>query len=439
MKHVHLTPLLAASLLLASSAPAAAQATASQEKLPRSAAVETLLTESDLVGQFGGSYLDGLDLAAMSNGDVIFAGNGASSNTAIYHLETATGKVTRVVDTLQIQQAAGYAIGGSQWIDIDAVNVDLAGNIYILLHGWDWLLQGPANLSVLRVPLSGAAPGGYGAPVQLFNKPHGIFGEIAMDMDVFGTLHLVVDDGDPAADAGAGFVPNGIYTMLLGTTVPAPLATYASIAPVLSDGGPNLTGVISTHEDIGAGNIAAGLFKTYVTMSETANSALSWDTTKGEVHDGDIVEIDQITGESKLLISKRRYLEVSNHLFHLDRPLGPLGTDIRDISLAVDIQRNRLYTWENDYSSQGPYRHLSLLQWDLTTGEFEKLVLHHAQVAKPWLQAGAHPLGGSFTIYNLAPRGNVMSMAPDGSILVYLQAYLADGGDRILRITPADL
>lgn len=436
MKHAHLPSLLAASLLFASAATAMAQAPASLEKVHDNATVTTVLEEADLVSQFGGTYLDGLDLAVMSDGNIIFVGNGASSKTAIYHLDVTTGSVTRVVNTLQIQQAAGYAIGGSKWIDIDGVNVDLAGNIYILLHGWDWMLQGPAELSVLRVPLSGAAPGGFGAPVQLFNKPHGIFGEIAMDMDVFGTLHLVVDDGELAGDAGAAMVPNGIYTMLLGTTVPAPLATYASIAPNLSGGGPDLTGVISSHEDIGAGNIAAGLFKTYVTMGDTAGSALSWDTTTGEVHDGDIVEIDQLTGQSKVLISKQRYLEVSNTLFHKGRPMR---TNIRDISLLVDIQRNRLYTWENDYASHGSYRHLSLLQWDLTTGAYEQLILNHAQAVLPWLQDGADPLGGGFTIYNLAPRGNVMSLAPDGSILVYLQAYLADGGDRILRITPTDL
>ena len=402
--------------------------------------VETLV-KADAVKAFqgGGGYCGMTATSVLADGDLIFHAYTNPGTSGIYHWESDTGVVTQIFNESHLGTATGLPPGD---LILDSLSTTPSGEIWMIVGDWNPFGGGPFYRHVLQAKVNAGAPTGYSFPTSVYSYQAEIEGRSNLRANFAGLVDMVIDNGRVAQDDDLLSPGNGVYRWVPNQSAfPLHRESFVDIGAIQTAGGPTLTGGANS-DDTGATNVAVGNFRVYMTMADTSDNATpNFDGTWGEAYDGDIVVYDEFGGaQTGMLIPRNKYLAVSSRQAGVKRP----STDnLWGIALAVDVQRNRLYTLEQYYEWTVPtafYDLIMVLQWDLATGKFERVVATYDDIRSAWAPDGFDPhyVGGGFQLAaNVAEGG--LNVAPDGSLILTIIAESITGDDRILRITPADV
>lgn len=414
-----------------------------EHQITGGATVESLFTEDDLQNFLLSSYVFVDSLDTYVDGDLLIA-CATDIGDHFVHWEADTGAFTEILTDFDIQAAIGGS--GSGFLALGSVELTTAGEIWFQVSEYTGAFGGLVTQThLVSVPLSGSWPSGYGAPTSVFNYPSDVFAPGLLRATPIGSIDLIIDSDTCVEDAIAGIPGNGFYRWFPGASVlPVPSASFLAAAAVCSRGGPNITGT-STAEDTGYTNMASGINRVFATHADTAGySAPNDDGVDQEVYDGDIITIDTNLGVASLLISKQRYIEVSNGL------AGVQHTDSRsiiNISLMNDWSRDRLYTFEYTYAWTDYYADTNqvvrLMQWNATTGAFEDTIATVDDLITPWTSQGIDPtyvgqFGIPYEVKVTSFEGD-MKLGLDGSIYAALSPGKFELPFHVVRITPDNL
>ena len=438
-------PTLVALTLLASFASAQLSTTKagrSPVNLSGSGTVTQILDEETIAAVIPGVSIMRIErVAANPDGDLILFLIVFPFPATLAHWDMETQTLTPILDVDDLGTVVGMASG----FDARVYALDVApnGDIYLLASDSPGANPNPTK-HVVQVPLVGAAPGGYGAPVSLTSfESVWTWSDSNMRVNGAGEIEMIIDEGTVAGDAAPLGLGSGLFRWIPGvSTVNLPLFSFWDFGNRQTDGGPSLT-ADANADDFGISNMAAAGNRLFFTCAATHDTFKepNFDTTFGESYDGDILTLDLTTGQLEMLISRPDYLAKTDPLGYDFGDQDPTR-DIESIVLAVDEARDRLYTFEHTSTpSVASHKHGVLAQWNASTGRFEGVVATMFDFLEFWEADGEEAVGATFPggeVHGPFCREGGIDVLPDGSIV--LRMWVATlGQSRVLRVVPGDL